>query len=583
MAEMKWGDDARFLAMITLPAEQLQKFIIDNKGARIGQSTVVSQKLHTFNPATPQEIHILQDTDAGQVFYNRRDRGKIFHLDIFHQCGLVDHHQVAIALKKAVNTYNFHYTIQNSIFYATGIETVKHDWIDVQTGTGGGRITGELNYGKKLSLRKAHENHVHVAIMIPVEHVACLFYIVAAVEEIILNSQLELRRNERIVHKSGGGSGSADLSPYSDQSDSFLREKQTGQMSETVKKHQYRQDASDLSEHFDSLQQVKEFLNYVEHKESAKKLNDYLERTGASEQALQRLEGLNIVDKTGKNIQLTEYGRGFKDHLDSHIPELEAHLRRSIRLVRPFACVKGRSPIESKSILREGQRQAITWSQGDVLGQLAIAETVSAAARRLVSSERNLLYIDSTDIHHMVKREKTKSEICLVIDASASMAGPRIRAAKFLARHLLLSTPDRIGVVVFQENDAKVQVPLTRDFNQVESSLSAIYSFGSTPLALGLKTCLSYLKEARARNPFIILITDGVPTVADSSNDPLTDAMVIAEDIKKQGYGFTCIGLKPHKNYLNQLTEAAGGSVYIFDELEKQVLVKAAWAECSQR
>lgn len=67
------------------------------------------------------------------------------------------------------------------------------DFVDIQTSTGGGRITGNLNFGKKLSLRKAHINHVHLTIMIPPVHLACLIYIILAVEEFILSCNLELR------------------------------------------------------------------------------------------------------------------------------------------------------------------------------------------------------------------------------------------------------------------------------------------------------------------------------------------------------------------------------------------------------
>ena len=166
-----------------------------------------------------------------------------------------------------------------------------------------------------------------------------------------------------------------------------------------------------------------------------------------------------------------------------------------------------------------------------------------------------------------------------MVDASASMVGQRIKAAKFLARHLLLSTPDRISMVIFQDDWAKVQVPFTRDYRQVEQSLREIVSLGSTPLALGLKVCVGYLQQEKVHNPMIILITDGVPTLADVSGDPMADALTAAQDIKSKNYGFVCIGLKPHKNYLAKLSQAAGGSTYVLDELEKQVLVKAAWAE----
>ena len=46
---------------------------------------------------------------------------------------------------------------------------------------------------------------------------------------------------------------------------------------------------------------------------------------------------------------------------------------------------------------------------------------------------------------------KLQQDICLIIDASASMAGFRLRNAKYLAKHLILKRHIRISVMAFQE------------------------------------------------------------------------------------------------------------------------------------
>jgi len=96
------------------------------------------------------------------------------------------------------------------------------DLIDMQTGSGGGRVSGSLNYGRKYSLRKAHYNHVHLAAMLPDNCLAVVFYIVSAIEEELTNQGIEIRKVERIFHLEG--KGKADLSPYSSIFDSHLNE-----------------------------------------------------------------------------------------------------------------------------------------------------------------------------------------------------------------------------------------------------------------------------------------------------------------------------------------------------------------------
>jgi len=588
MARFDWNQyDVQFLANLALPVRNLEATIKQNRGARIGQTTIASQKVHTFNPLTPQIINILQNADAGQAFYQRQECGSVYHLDIFHQCGLVDHRQVAASIKKAVDTYNFHYSVNNLVFLfpESSCEGVKADFIDIQTGTGGGRITGALNFGKKLSLRRAHENHVHIAIMMAPYHLAFLFYVVLAVESVILDHNLELRCNEKIMHVNSKEKTKQDLSAYTDQTDSFLQPKSAApDMSPNLKRHNFIRDALELADDFDTIQDVKDFLQQLDNNNKNKLLKE-LEQNGNNKQALDRLVGMGIIDMDNKSVKLTNYGADFKRYLDGHLLDIEAHLRQSLRMVKPLTRQAGRSKFTEwvASWDSSGICKLPETSNCDQSGELAVSETVNAAARRMVAENRSVLQIDCSDLRHFKREKKQRSEICLLIDASASMAGQRIRAAKFLVRHLLLTTPDRIGVVTFQDNQANVQVPLTRDYGEIEQSLRKIRVSGATPLALGLKTCLEYLVQAKARNPLIILITDGIPTFAEHSRDPMADALVAAKDISIQGYGFTCIGLKPQRNYLAHLAQCAGGTIYVLEELEKQVLVEAAWEQCVKR
>lgn len=582
MSDSKLGYGWNLLANLGKPTDTLRVLFREDKGARIGHSTVVSQKMHTVSQDQPEVVTVLQNVDAGQTFYHRRSSGEVYHLDVFHQCGGLDHREVAARLRQAVETYNYHYGISHIVVFANKNNGVNADLVDIQTGKGGGRITGSLTHGQKLSLRRAHENHVHIAAMLPEEHLACLFYLVMATEEAVTAAGLELRRNERITHGRGGNSG-GDMSPYSDQSDSFLRQRDAD-MPASARSYQYRQDMTDLADEFDTVQDVKDFLAEVDGEASERKLLQSLSRRGSSEQALQRMEGLDLVTSKGGKVRLTPYGQAFKDYLDNHLPDMEAHLRRTFRLFRPPAMRPGRSKLLERGPGGAiGQRTLQPRSLDQLPGELATAETVSAAARRITAGNRTGISITAEDLREFIRQRKQKAEICLVIDASASMAGQRIRAAKFLARHLLLSTPDRLSIVTFQEDAGRVVLPFTRDWRQAEESLRQITSCGSTPLAGGLTASLTYLKGAGARNPLIILISDGIATVGEHSRDPLADALEAAAEIKRHGYGFACIGLKPHQRYLTQLAEQAGGSVYVLEELEKHTLVKTTWNECAGR
>lgn len=189
---------------LSVVAGQLAILLSQDQGARIGQSTVISCKMHYYRLHNPEEAYILQKYDAGRIFYNRKDTGKIFHADVFHQCGLVDPKMLAQSMRQGICVYNELSRKMEQTMDCANHARIDPDLIDIQTAGGGGRITGALDYGKKTALCKAHENHVHIAGMAP-GNMTGLFYIIQAAENAILESGLELRCNEKIFHVNKGG------------------------------------------------------------------------------------------------------------------------------------------------------------------------------------------------------------------------------------------------------------------------------------------------------------------------------------------------------------------------------------------
>ena len=90
-------------------------------------------------------------------------------------------------------------------------------------------------------------------------------------------------------------------------------------------------------------------------------------------------------------------------------------------------------------------------------------------------------------------------------------------------------------------------MPFTRNFNVLEQGLNRIKSDGLTPLAKALDNSNIYLNSKHFKNPLIMLVTDGIPTVPLWTDDPLKDAITAARKIKKPKSNFCCIGLHPNK------------------------------------
>lgn len=673
----------------------------------MGEATVVSRNLHITEAQRPQAITILTDRDFGQEAYGRFRQGDVIHIDVFHAVAEVDHHRVAAALRGVLAGVP-----------APRIEgpgTSLMDYFDLGTATGSGRITSGMDRARKLAPKVAHRNHVHVAGLLPYDHLPLLPQIVAAVEEAILAQGVELRRIERLLHRQGGKGSSvhSDLSRYyADDLDSYIKggrppgggeraadgqslrsgrgfqgngqtrdgdgldgggrgrreggpgevtpgHSASGQASsgrdgvghagpgqagpglsgsglsgsgqvglgqsgsgagslgaddagesrlasgrESLESEQRLQTALDLSRRLGSPDEVKRLLEELAREQGWA----YLYQGGGSQApfVLRQLEEAGLVRKEIRGMRLTPEGKELLAYMQRHMREVTLRFRKLIRRIPGTdAHKRGRKNLPGRGTpspdVRYGLIRGTAPAQaGAWLGDLAVPETIGSAIRRthlsriaqgghstasstalrpIAADSARLLRLERGDIHVHLRAAEHALHVCLLIDASASMAGRRILAAKHLARHLLLSTKDKIAAIAFQEREVKVYVPFTRDYGLVEEGLARIQPMGLTPLAHGLTQSMELIRGSRVRRPLLLLITDGIPTVPKWTIDPLADALEAARYVRQGRVPFGCIGLQPSRRYLEQLTREAGGTLHVVDELSEESLVSIAHEE----
>ena len=137
---------------------------------------------------------------------------------------------------------------------------------------------------------------------------------------------------------------------------------------------------------------------------------------------------------------------------------------------------------------------------------------------------------------------QVRLDAVLLIDASTSMDGAKIDAAKAAARSFigLLSLPeDQVGIVAFN-HDAALMSPLVGDAAQAGAALDAIALDSGTRIDLGLQLAVAELGSPRHRAgaaPLIILVTDG------QQDDQPERALQAAEAARLAGAMIFAIGL----------------------------------------
>ncbi|HHY38250.1 MAG TPA: VWA domain-containing protein [Clostridia bacterium] len=689
-------------------AEKLGK-LLKRRAVRIGEASVASLHPHSFNPAEPWRVRVIKAQDAGMVFYGRKDAREVIHVDIFHEPGFVDHLKAAAALIDGFGTLGDELTAGDSTeeescprprmsHWASLIrrQTPRPpaqsrlrplDYVDIQTGTGGGRVTGRLTFGKGSDVRRAHMNHVHLALAWRPHGPLLTLCAVWFLEQEILRQGLNLRRIESIVRGSERIDRKALREEYGSDFDSFLSGEGADPEEGTAKKvqkdtgtvvapnyrpgeHQvtFREDfgrtpsfgrtlseeghwarpgmtskygmrgivgrwggdtrgaflsASDLSasESYHALHReggdVCEFvtklgiaMDAMEHFLSSRELKEALEtlspdraydkpkKGGLAHFEPQMEEALirkGLARREGHRAVLTGQGRDLLLFLQRYWPEIDCEVRRVLRKLPPGVFRSwGLPAFHSKEWgkRRTGKGQAVSAQPGDWLGELAPVETVTRSLLRNLTEASSTspfsevpartrvdFHLERSDLHEILYRTKETRDVCILLDASSSMAGRRIAAAKRLAAHLLLQGKNRASVIVFKDSSAEVKLPLTRCYRRAAEALSTIQASGLTPLAHGLKRASEYLSAQRCRKPVLVLITDGIPTVG-LKNSPTQDAVEAAGRLKELGIHLVSIGLEPNRAFLEELSAKASGKLYVLGELEGTQLARVVHREC---
>lgn len=552
------------------------------RGLRIGETTVVSKRVHVVSPATPGEIKVLANQDAGVCFYSRRRKDEILHIDVFHEVAEVDHRRAADAVKRAVYAFYHDLLLERArgLFLPQPGELL--DLMDIQTGTGGGRVGGTLNYGRKLSLRKAHCNHVHIAAMLPDNCLLLLFYLVVALEEEIERQGVEIRKVEAIRHQEAAGKG--DLSPYSSVFDSYLNESGVaggGHDWDRLPREARIEAVSSMAEEFGGRSNMARLLDQL--LASGTIPPDIRRDAGDLDEVIERLSSFDLLTRERGQLVLTPKGREVRNILATCASEVEAGIRRLVRRMPIVPRIprheEGRFGPKARHERPRLSKNVRPPGDGEWCDEIAVPETAVAALSRACLQRNGVVasapgpFIVREDIRLYRKRPARPPEVCLLIDASASMVGRRIRAAKYLIRHLAAACRVRITVLTFQERDVRLQIASTSNRKAIEEGIGRIEPAGLTPLAAGIAEALDFIRARKLRDVLLVLITDGIPTMNRWTADPARDALTAAKRIAEEKVPFMCVGLQPNRDFLRKLVDVARGKLYIVDEFDKDVLV----------
>ncbi len=557
----------------------LNLYFGQNQGVRLGESTVISRRAHAKMPEkrVKGQIKILTNRDAGKTYLDYVDVDQIVHIDVYHQIGEIDPRDVARAIFWALDEHflekdpQLQYAEEERFKMVSGYANK----IFITTNQGKG-ILYDLFQDILKPFVQGEEgfDHVHILARLDREEYYLAYVMAEMVEQVILASGLKLSKVRNIVH----GNQKEERDSYA----GYIKlpwKKFKGQNARQLpEKENVNQLILKLAEKFGGVDEIEEFMeNYSTNIFKRKGIEQQKKKWGDVEHDIEQLEELGLLKDTIFGKVLTKKGLEIKDYVIKHKCELETEIRRNVRKAPSGGSgrFKKIGKVDSKTAQVEytNRNRTINDPDRNWSGDLAVPETIIQAKKNSFLRGDTHFTIQKQDLHFYDKKTYVPIDICLLIDASGSMAGDKRQAACFLAEHLLISGKEKVAVVTFQERTSNVVVPFTRNQRVLSKGLATISPAGLTPLAHGIMTAVDLIKDNRVKNPLLVLITDGIPNTPLWSLDAKADALEAATHIKENKIHLICIGVESNASFMEKLSERADGALYLVDDLNKDNLI----------
>jgi magnesium chelatase subunit D len=559
-------------------ANYLGLYLGQDQGVRLGDSTVVSTKAHRRMPEKKikGQVEILINSDAGQTYLNYVDPDQIVHIDVHHMPGNMDVKKVALAIYWAINEYVIEEDPQLQYVDDVRFKAVAAyaEKIHITTNLGQGWLFDVMQNEMEPYIEgEEGQDHVHILARLNRQNYALIYIIASAVEDIIQQSGIQLAEVRNITH----GKEKKILDDFGNYIKLPWKKFKGKDAMLMAPDENVNQLVLKLAEKFGGVEDIEEWMQMYSTNIFKRKGADFQKKKwGDIDHYVKQLEELGLMQKTPLGRILTKQGLAVQDYVVKHRIELETEIRRNIRRVpggrtSRFSKI-GQSDQDTTDVQLVNYNRTVN-KRDNWTGNMAVAQTVVQAKKSGLLRGDKRLSIKKEDLHFYDKKSYIPIDICLLLDASGSMAGEKRQAASFLAQHLLLTGKERVAVVTFQERSARVVAPFTRSQSVLTKGLQTINPAGMTPLADGIMTALDLIKNSRVRNPLLVLITDGIPNAALWTMDAQADALSAAAYIPDQKIRFICIGVESNASFMEKLAKAGEGALYLVDDLNKENLI----------
>lgn len=269
------------------------------------------------------------------------------------------------------------------------------------------------------------------------------------------------------------------------------------------------------------------------------------------EKIKQKYEDLNKKGLLDKGGQITQQGLQlaalvmYSEELDSLMP-------------KGFFGEK-----ENKKINQYGTNESYrAYKKGDSYRDLALRRSIKQAIRRGHSK------LHEGDLQVNEKQSKGSIHMVYAVDASGSMKGKKIEAAKkagIALAYKAIEAKDNVGLLSFSTEIREKMMP-TQNFNELLLKIAGLTAARETDLTSAIKETFNMFPKGNSTK-HLTIITDGLPTIG---TDPEKEALEAVSMARNQGITVSIVGInldEKGQELAEKLIEIGQGKMYVIRDL----------------
>jgi Mg-chelatase subunit ChlD len=320
---------------------------------------------------------------------------------------------------------------------------------------------------------------------------------------------------------------------------------------------------------------------FVENYKLAKKL--------MGQTMVRKLTGYD-PDYVEKNIQTPEFRKEMQKNIEQTVQSMKKEgllnkeheiTDKALELVSLTTYVEELDKIVSQGFFGErfnkqinihGMREDIkNFRKGDKYRDIAIRKSITNSIKRQHSS----LMLEDLKVHE--RKSKGEIEIVYALDASSSMKGEKLGAAKRAGVALsfrAIDEKDRVGLLVFGDEIFSKVYP-SKEFGELLKEITRVTPKGQTNFANVIMESIELFSSSN-NTKHLLILSDALPTAGDK---PERETLEAVSSAAAAGITISMVGLnldKEGENLGRKMVELGNGKFYIVQdvsELDRVILL----------